>query len=552
MVGPPSEVGVPSAGARSAFGRRGFDVDRTGLAIFLILAECLFLFFYGLSAGELYRNETLRAILAAGFLRSGNWAVPTLYGEPLFTKPPGMYAAIALASLPAGRVTEFSARFPSALSGTLTVLLFFWYFRRHFGNRGALVAAAILPISFMWLDKSTAAEIDMMQTAWVSAAIIFFLRAVECQEDSTAPMTLVSNACISGVGSLEAASSTSQARPQLRKIWAWGWWIAALFCVAAGVLTKWTSPAFFYAMAIPFLWRTGRLRLLFGVGHLAGAAVATLICMGWICLAVHRTDWHAWHDTVTREAMIRLLPSYHPKPYPWGETLLHPIKILAMNLPWSLLALYTLVPTFATLWDFKQQRVLLGFHCWLWPNLVFWSIIPEHGFRHSFPLFGAISGLAGMVCVAWLEGKVRAPRSDILHGAPKPRIRPAPTIAGILAIWLLIKLAYVHIVIPSRNEFRQPREKGALVAALVPQGEPLYLFALKDEGLMFYYGGAVMRLAGPDKLPSSTMPVYCILDEREWTAWRYPERTTVVQPLRDAQNDPIFLVRVYPPLSLGP
>src|SRR5467141_1016822 len=59
-----------------------------------------FLFFYGLNAGELYRTESLRAIIAAEFLRSGNWIVPTLYGEPLLTKPPGMYAAIALASLP--------------------------------------------------------------------------------------------------------------------------------------------------------------------------------------------------------------------------------------------------------------------------------------------------------------------------------------------------------------------------------------------------------------------------------------------------------------------
>src|SRR5262249_20931819 len=62
----------------------------------LLAALSTFLSFYGINAGELYRTESLRAIIADQFLRTGNWIVPTLYHEPLFTKPPGMYAAIAL------------------------------------------------------------------------------------------------------------------------------------------------------------------------------------------------------------------------------------------------------------------------------------------------------------------------------------------------------------------------------------------------------------------------------------------------------------------------
>src|SRR5262249_41158907 len=88
-----------------------------------LLVWCGCLFFYGLNAGELWRTESLRAIIGAEFLRSGNWVVPTLYGEPLFTKPPGMYAAIALASWPFGSVTEVTARLPSALAATAAVLL---------------------------------------------------------------------------------------------------------------------------------------------------------------------------------------------------------------------------------------------------------------------------------------------------------------------------------------------------------------------------------------------------------------------------------------------
>src|SRR5438045_4032698 len=122
------------------------------LAPSLLGLYCTLLFGYGLNTGELYRNETLRAIIAREMLRTGNWIVPTLYGEPLFTKPPGMYVAIALCSWPFGEVTELTARLPSALAATITVFLFYWCFRRHFGRAAGLVAALILPASLMWLD----------------------------------------------------------------------------------------------------------------------------------------------------------------------------------------------------------------------------------------------------------------------------------------------------------------------------------------------------------------------------------------------------------------
>ena len=124
-----------------------------------------FLFFYGLGGVELYRTECLRAIIAQQFLDSGNWVVPTLYSEPLFTKPPGMYVAIALASLPFGHVTEWRARLPSALAATLTVFLIFGYFHRVLGARGGLLAGLLAPVSLWWLDKATAADIHMLQVA---------------------------------------------------------------------------------------------------------------------------------------------------------------------------------------------------------------------------------------------------------------------------------------------------------------------------------------------------------------------------------------------------
>src|SRR5687767_3113162 len=142
-----------------------------------LLAYCAALFFHGLGAGELYRNETLRALLARAMLESGDWIVPTLYGEPLFTKPPGMYWAIALCSLPFGAVTEATARLPSALAATTVVFLFYRHFTRELGRAAGVLVALILPLSIFWLERAPSAEIDMVQVAWVAAAILFFLRA---------------------------------------------------------------------------------------------------------------------------------------------------------------------------------------------------------------------------------------------------------------------------------------------------------------------------------------------------------------------------------------
>ena len=79
--------------------------DRPLVCVALLTLWCGGLFFYGIDACDLWRNEGLRALIAAGFLDSGNWVVPTLYGEPLFTKPPGAYALIALVSWPFGAVS---------------------------------------------------------------------------------------------------------------------------------------------------------------------------------------------------------------------------------------------------------------------------------------------------------------------------------------------------------------------------------------------------------------------------------------------------------------
>jgi hypothetical protein len=310
---------------------------------------------------------------------------------------------------------------------------------------------------------------------------------------------------------------------------------------------------------VPLLWWHGRLRLLLGRRHLLSAAVAAGVCVAWVAAAVSLTGWDIFSETVSREALQRLSPSHHleaqqqlsadhqPKMYPWGEVLAHPFVVLAGNLPWSAFALVTLWPGFGRLWDERGRRLLQGLHCWVWPNLFFWSIIPEHAPRHSFPLYPGVAGLAVMVWVAFLTGRLRWRLPAVLT--------PARVLAGMLVGWLVIKVVFVEAVLPARNPNRGPRAKGEQLAALVPADQPLYVFQVKDEGIMFYYGRArpqggatppVLRLPTPDELPSTGEPMFCILDEPEWQRWRAAGRAEALVRLSDEQGTPIVLVRAVP------
>jgi 4-amino-4-deoxy-L-arabinose transferase-like glycosyltransferase len=498
-----------------------------------VALSCGLLLGYGLRAGPLYRTEGLRALVAAEMLRSGNWVVPTVYGEPLLTKPPGMYAAIALVSWPFGEVSAWTARLPSVLAATILVLLFAQTFARELGRRAGVVAALVLSASLLWLDRVPSAEIDMVQVAWVGAALLCLLRALKASEERTAG-TL--GACRFARKVPRETVSPAHAPVPSRLLQKEGWWCAALLCVAGGTLTKWTAPAFVYLTAVPMLWWRGQLRLLLGRGHLLGVALGAGICLAWIAAVVAQVGWDTWRMTMSREALTHLWPGEKPGPYSLPAALCFPLRLLAASLPWSAAALFTLRPSFAALCDDNGKRLLQLCHCWTWPNLLLWSLAPGHALRHSLPLLPGLAGLAVLVWVAWLDKRL---------SWPLPVGTPRGVLAGLLLLWLAAKLAFVHVIVPQRSRDRRPDEKGQRLAALLPPDRPVYLCGVKDEGLIFYCGRPARRLRHPDLLPSVSVPLYCVVAEAEWSRWRRPG-SVVIERFKDQQGAPLRLVRVAP------
>jgi 4-amino-4-deoxy-L-arabinose transferase-like glycosyltransferase len=429
---------------------------------------------------------------------------PTLYGEPFLTKPPGVYAAIGLASWPTGHVTEVTSRIPSAVAATITVLFGFSTLRRFLGERRAFAAAILMPMSWLWLDKVPSAEIDILQLAWVAAALFCFLRCYEATEAGRRRVGL-------------------------------GWSIAALLCVTGGFLTKWTAPAFFYLTVIPFLSVRGRWRWLFGRDHLVAAGLAAALCVAWATLVSADVGWRTLADTVRQEAAQRFAPKAAGKAYPWAESLSFPVIVLAAGLPWAVPALFALRPRFMRSLEEPERTLVQFLHCWLWPNLLFWSLPAQHHVRYVLPVAPATALLGVIVLSHWMSDPMGTRRFV------SPR---AGLIAAVLA-WAVVKVMFVQAVVPERTAGRHARDTGEQLARLVPPGEILYLCRLKDEGVLFYYGRPARRLSRIE-VPAGTAVCVLMLDA-EWNGERYHGRPEYIAELRDQQQAPIHLVRLHGP-----
>jgi hypothetical protein len=208
------------------------------------------------------------------------------------------------------------------------------------------------------------------------------------------------------------------------------------------------------------------------------------------------------------------------------------VVVLAGGLPWAVPALFALRPRFL-LGLVEPERTLVQFlHCWLWPNLLFWSLPAQHHVRYVLPVAPAMTLLGVIVLSHWMSGVVGTRRFV------SPR---AGLIAAVLA-WAVVKVMFVQAVVPERTAGRHARDTGEQLARLVPPGEILYLCRLKDEGVLFYYGRPARRLSRIE-VPAGTA-VYVLLLDAEWDGHRFWGRPEHLAELRDQQQAPIHLVRL--------
>jgi 4-amino-4-deoxy-L-arabinose transferase-like glycosyltransferase len=121
----------------------------------------LLLFFFRLGGYPLFDlDEPRYAEAAREMIERGDWITPYFNYEVRFDKPVFFYWLIMLAYKLFG-MSEFSARFSSAVASLLTLGMVYWFGKRWISERFGLISAAILATSAMFLGIGRMSITDM-------------------------------------------------------------------------------------------------------------------------------------------------------------------------------------------------------------------------------------------------------------------------------------------------------------------------------------------------------------------------------------------------------
>ncbi len=148
--------------------------------ISLLLAFCFFLYFLNLGQWDLWNPDEPRyAQVGREIVNGGDWILMHFNGKTYSDKPPLFFWLIAFSSYLWQGFTSFSARFPSALFGTLTVLLTFFLGKKLYTPRVGFLSGLILATSLDFAYLSTRANIDATLTFFTTASFLCFIQWVQ-------------------------------------------------------------------------------------------------------------------------------------------------------------------------------------------------------------------------------------------------------------------------------------------------------------------------------------------------------------------------------------
>jgi len=118
------------------------------------------------------RGEPREALVAQSMLINNNWISPPAYNGAVPSKPPFSHWLTALASLPTGEVSEFTARLPSAIAFILFSVALYIFLERRTTQRSAALASLILLSSFEWFRGAVTCRVDTILSTSMAGALL--------------------------------------------------------------------------------------------------------------------------------------------------------------------------------------------------------------------------------------------------------------------------------------------------------------------------------------------------------------------------------------------
>ncbi len=139
-----------------------------------LLIVCYFIFFFNIGNYPLMDvDETRYVSMARDMFHCKDFLTLYLNGEFFFEKPPLYFWGECLSFAIFGKVTEFSARFPVALYGTLSTLLLYFTGKKIVSRRFGVISALILATTLEFVILAKFAILDIVVTTCVGFSVMF-------------------------------------------------------------------------------------------------------------------------------------------------------------------------------------------------------------------------------------------------------------------------------------------------------------------------------------------------------------------------------------------
>ena len=420
-------------------------------AVFVVLLVWAVIYLPALGSIAIKGEEGRRILPAIEMLKTGNYIVPEVGGNPYFRKPPLVNWLVAASFRIFGVRNEWTARLPSAVAVLAVAIAFVTIARGSLGPRGSIVAALIWMTNIGIIEKGRLIEIEALYVSLCGLAIIFWLSFL-----GKSP---------------------------------WLVWVPASIFLGLGLLAK--GPIhllFFYAIVLAVLWQTKEWRLLIHPAHFVGLATMFGIFAAWAVPFLHSTTTQVaavkWSNQFTGR-----LQGIDFKFVNWIQNI---PRGLIYFFPWVLLFPFV---RFSKLHDYREQRLA---HALAWgiaiPFLAI-NLVPGALPRYGMPV---------IVPASWLLAMSYA--GHALQWPKERKVFDDRTWAKIVALFVGLGLIVggigypiTGIVLRSRQ---QVKKAAAEINALVPTNETLYAVDPEYQPVFFYVTAPLEYVSRVQDLPA--------------------------------------------------
>jgi 4-amino-4-deoxy-L-arabinose transferase-like glycosyltransferase len=468
-------------------------------AVLVVLLVWAAIYLPALGSIAIKGEEGRRILPAIGMLKTGNYIVPEVGGNPYFRKPPLVNWLVAASFRIFGVRNEWTARLPSAVVVLAVAVAFVTVARASLGPGGSIVAALIWMTNIGMIEKGRLIEIEALYISLCGLAIIFWLSFVVQRKSP------------------------------------WLIWIPASIFLGLGLLAKGpTHLVFFYAIVFAVLWQTKGWRLLIHPAHFAALAIVLGIFAAWAIPFLHSTTTHVAAVKWSNQFTGRFEGSDF-KFFTWIQNI---PRGLVYFLPWVLLFPFV---RFSKLNDYAEQRLARALAWGVTVPFLVVNLVPGAVPRHSMPVIAPASWLLAMSyaghALQWPWERGRGERTW------------AKIVALFVGVGLVIgAIGYPLTAVVVRNR-QQVKKAAAEINALVSPNERLFAVDPEYQPVFFYVKAPLEYVSRVQELPADAR-YFLVQSDREAEAtttprWT-PRRAHLRARVRDYRKRELLLFEVGP------